>query len=196
MGDYFQTIVDREISAADAAPMAARIVEWLVAEEVVGPDRTEPVIGSGPGHPPGPRHRAVVDSGGWSEPWQAGGLEIVTTRTVFDAGQYAEASGAGCPRCGRTTELRDEETWDDIPGAWDPFAAAEQAWLAGGDGQVRCTHCRAESPLTDWTGMDGAFAYGSLGFTFWGWPDLTHRFLAEFGLRLDRHRTALVRGKI
>ncbi len=196
MGDYFQTIVDTEISSADAAPMAARIVEWLVAEGVVGPDRTEPVIGSGPAYPPGPRHRAVVDSSGWSEPWEAGGLEVVTTRAVFDAGQYAEASGADCPHCGRTTELRDEETWDEIPGAWDPFAAAEQAWLADGDAPVRCTHCRAESPLTDWTGMDDAFAYGSLGFTFWGWPDLTPRFLAEFGRRLDRHRTVCIRGKI
>ncbi|MFB6876514.1 hypothetical protein [Streptomyces sp. NPDC056323] len=29
-----------------------------------------------------------------------------------------------------------------------------------------------------------------------GWPDLTPRFLAEFGLRLGKHRTACVRGKI
>ncbi|MFI7367764.1 hypothetical protein ACIBO4_37060 [Streptomyces sp. NPDC050149] len=36
----------------------------------------------------------------------------------------------------------------------------------------------------------------SLGFTFWGRPDLTPRFLAEFGLRLDKHRTAQMHGKI
>ncbi|MFF3782629.1 hypothetical protein [Streptomyces sp. NPDC001933] len=44
--------------------------------------------------------------------------------------------------------------------------------------------------------MDNAFAYGSLGFTFWGRPDLTPRFLAEFGLCPGKHRTACVRGKI
>ncbi|MFE7424883.1 hypothetical protein [Streptomyces sp. NPDC057545] len=83
-----------------------------------------------------------------------------------------------------------------VPGAWDPFAAAEQAWLTGGDAPVRCTHCRAESPLTEWTGMDNAFAYGSPRLHLLGMARPDPRVLAEFGLRLDKHRTACVRGKI
>ncbi len=44
--------------------------------------------------------------------------------------------------------------------------------------------------------MGHCFAFGALGFTFWGWPDLTRSFLAEFDRRLDGHRTAVVSGKI
>nr|WP_203686664.1 hypothetical protein [Streptomyces sp. SID14515] len=176
--------------------MAARVVAWLVAEGVIGPDRTEPVLGSGPGHPPGPRIREVVDSSGWSEPWQAGGLDVVVTRTVFDAGQWADPSSAQCPRCERDIEFHDE-AWEEIPGAWDPFSEAIADWEeGGGEALVRCAHCDVSSPLVDWDGMEHCFAFGGLGFTFWGWPDLTPAFLAEFDRRLDGHRTVLVRGKI
>ncbi|MFI1223066.1 MULTISPECIES: hypothetical protein [unclassified Streptomyces] len=195
MGDYFQIVVDRDVTEADAAPLAARVVAWLVAEGVIGPDRTEPVLGSDPGYPPGPRIREVVDSSGWGEPWQGGGLDVEVTRTVFDSGQWADPALATCPRCARDTEFHDE-TWEEIPGAWSPFAEAIEDWSAGGEALVRCAHCDAASPLGDWTGMDNCFAFGNLGFTFWGWPDFTPAFLAEFDRRLDGHRTAFVSGKL
>ncbi|MFD0420581.1 hypothetical protein [Streptomyces parvus] len=195
MGDYFQTVVDRDVTEADAAPLAARVVAWLVAEGVIGPDRTEPVLGRDPGFPPGPRIREVVDSSGWGEPWQGGGLDVAVTRTVFDAGQYADPSSARCPRCERDVEFQDRAL-QEIPGAWDPFSEAIEDWEAGVEALVRCAHCDASSPLVDWTGMEHCFAFGALGFTFWGWPDLTPAFLAEFDRRLDGHRTVLVSGKI
>ncbi|WP_406240803.1 hypothetical protein [Streptomyces anulatus] len=195
MGDYFQIIVDRDVTEADAAPLAARVVGWLVAEGVIGPERTEPVLGKGPGYPPGPRIREVVDSSGWGEPWQGGPLDVEVTRTRFDAGQWADPASAGCPRCERDTEFHDE-TWEEIPGAWDPFSEAFTDWEEGGEGFVRCAHCDASSPLVDWTGMGGCFSFGNLGFTFWGWPDLTPAFLAEFDRRLGGHRTAFVSGKL
>lgn len=195
MGDYFQTVVDRDVTEADAASLAARVVAWLVAEGVIGPDRTEPGFGSGPGHPPGPRMAAVVDSRGWSEPWQGGAVDVVTGRTVFDAGQGADPSSAECPRCERSTEFHDED-WDEIPGAWDPFAAAIHAWEAGGEAPVPCAHCGTASPLAEWTGMEDCFAFGCLGLTFWGWPELTPAFLTALDRRLDGHRTALVSGKL
>ncbi|OKI41301.1 hypothetical protein A6A29_38220 [Streptomyces sp. TSRI0281] len=37
---------------------------------------------------------------------------------------------------------------------------------------------------------------GHLGFTFWGWAELTSDFTGEVGLRLGGHRTVLLAGKL
>ncbi|MFF9759692.1 hypothetical protein [Streptomyces sp. XY152] len=54
MGDRFQVIVDLDADQADAGRLARRVVERLVAEDVVLAERTTCVLGQPWGHPPGP----------------------------------------------------------------------------------------------------------------------------------------------
>ncbi|MFB6876516.1 hypothetical protein [Streptomyces sp. NPDC056323] len=43
---------------------------------------------------------------------------------------------------------------------------------------------------------DDYYACGHLGFTFWGWAELTSDFTWEIGRKLGGHRTVLLAGKL
>lgn len=184
MGDYFQTIVDLDASAAEAPRLAARVVDRLVAEGIVSGERTDCVLGKPLGHRPGPNwHRAVAE--GWE--WKPDdGLAVHTERTVFDSGQ-GDPESATCPRCGTTTDLDAE---------WSRFSTAISAWHDTGTAAVDCPACGVFVPLPDWTWADDYFAFGHLGFEFWNWPEVTPEFRARISELLGGHRTAYMWGKL
>ncbi|MEU9226017.1 hypothetical protein AB0D40_16790 [Streptomyces massasporeus] len=185
MGDRFQTIVDLDAGTADAAALAHRVVEWLVAEGVVLADRTNCVLGQPLGHPPGPRwERAVTDD--WDhEPWD--GLAVHTGRTAFTSG--ADMPGAAvCPHCRSGTALDDD--------VWPRFSTATQRWYETGNASVPCPACAATVAVPDWDWDESPLAFGHLGFEFWNWPDLAEDFRTRLEAVLDGHRTAYVWGGI
>jgi len=47
MGDYFQTVVDTEVSLEDAGLLADEIKGWLIAEEIIGAVKTNCVLCEG-----------------------------------------------------------------------------------------------------------------------------------------------------
>jgi hypothetical protein len=193
MGDHYQTIVDLDANAADAEPLARRVVDWLVAEGIVLAERTDCVLGLPLGYPPGPLWGRAVD--GYDadrQPWD--GLAAHTGRTVFH-GCPGGLEAAVCPRCSTTTRLVDDG-WAMIDEAWSPFAEAIGTWSATGAARVRCPACARRVPLRDWAWTDDYFAFAHLGFEFWNWPELTPEFRSRVAGLLDGHRTAYVRGKI
>ncbi|MEY9487940.1 hypothetical protein RKD26_003734 [Streptomyces calvus] len=193
MGDYFQTIVDLDAGADEAARLADRAVAWLVTEGIVLAERTGCVLGLPLGHPPGPNwHRAVADDDAEWKPTD--GLAVAVGRTVFDGGQ-GEAEAVTCPRCAATTPLVTDH-WDTIDAAWEPFRDAIETWQETGQAEVACPACAESVPLPEWSWADDYFTFAHLGFTFWNWPEFTPEFQARFSGALGGHRTGLVWGKL
>ncbi|CAL9531204.1 hypothetical protein [Streptomyces sp. Tu 3180] len=193
MGDHFQTVVDLDAGADEAARLADRVVAWLVDEGIVLAERTGCVLGRPLGHPPGPNwHRAVAeDDAGWKP---SDGLAVEVGRTVFHGGQGGPEA-VTCPRCAATTSLVTDD-WEPVDGVWAPFGAAMRTWHETGEAQVACPVCAEPVPLPEWSWADDYFAFAHLGFEFWNWPEFTPEFLAGFSRALGGHRTAHVWGKL
>ncbi|MFI9533028.1 hypothetical protein ACIG56_07275 [Nocardia fusca] len=198
VGDWFQTIVDKDVSAQNAQALAANILDWLISSGVVVAERDDCVLGAESGHRPGPAVGAVVDSAAGDSSFRdlwTNGLAIVTERSVFDAGQ-GDPIAVSCPRCGTATRLVDD-CYELIPEVWELFGSGIHAWAEGqDDAVVPCPSCAQQVEPTDWIWADDYFALGHLGFKFWNWPPFRPDFVAEFGRRLGDHRIALVEGKL
>ncbi|MBA0053014.1 hypothetical protein E0L36_19690 [Streptomyces sp. AJS327] len=194
MGDWFQTIVDTEATPEEAPGLAANVVDWLVADGVILAERTDCVLGADAGHAPGTRYGDAVQQPDpelvnlWSN-----GLHATVGRTVFDAGQ-GEPSAVTCPHCAVEIRLVDEY-WSPVEESWHRFAPAVGSWAEGDDEPVACPSCDRAAPVHTWHWAD-YFAFGSLGFTFWNWPDLRPEFVADVARRLGGHRTVLLEGKL
>jgi hypothetical protein len=117
-----QTIAAVQASPQEANTLAADVRDWLVSSGIVSVERTDCVLDSDLGYPPGPRADEVVDASGWSGRWQdmwINGLDIATSRTVFGAGQ-GDPMAVTCPHCSVQIELADED-FTLVYEAWEPF---------------------------------------------------------------------------
>jgi hypothetical protein len=102
MGDYFQSIVDRDATVAEAESLGADIREWLIEQRIIAAQMKECVTGAPVGYPPG----ANADSAtaefdeAWCRYW-TDGLRIVTRRSVFWCGEGG--FDLACNTCGKRT---------------------------------------------------------------------------------------------
>ncbi|TCJ94995.1 hypothetical protein [Nocardia alba] len=193
MGDHFERIVDLDVTAADAAASAERMVDWMVSRgwllrETAGEGVYSLQVDEG--YVAGPdRNRITQD---WGDEWICAPVAVIVGRNAHYGGQGAIAPGtAKCPRCRASTVIIDyPRQWDADPAVWQPFSDAIDSWIESGDGAATCVTCATTSPITTWQWDDG-FALGALAFDFWGWPPLTDDFIAEFtarlGHRVDHH---------
>ncbi|MFC6012525.1 hypothetical protein [Nocardia lasii] len=196
MGDFFERIVDLEVSAADAGAAAERMLEWMAARGwVLRETSAEGVYTRGvtEGFVAGPAGAEIADD--WGADWISGPVAVVLGRRAHHPGQgEVEPSGAVCPSCRATTVIIDyPQAWEADPVVWQPFSEAVEEWERTGAGAVRCGRCATVSPVTDWAWTDG-YALGALSFDFWGWPPLSDAFVAEFVARLG-HRIEHHSGK-
>jgi len=186
MSEHSVTIVDIDVSLADAPAVAARMLAWLQNEGIVaegmregdihrdwlrsiGGDPTSPLVGKDRiVYRPGP------DVGKACDPevrrdllrnW----LEVDVERQVFHAGEHG--IGVLCASCGADQTDR-SATWGN----------AIAHWHEGGDGAFRCDTCHVLAPLRDWT-FEPVWAFGILGFRFREW-NLRPDFIADFQRRL------------
>jgi hypothetical protein len=183
MGDYFQRIVDRDVSPDEAQPLAGRIRDWLVGQEIIVGNLTDCVLGGGgKGYPPGANFERVVDGEeNHTRTLRTNGLAIVIGRTLFGPGQGGFE--LICRQCGLRTN--GGQTWGDAVSEW---------YKGRGTGRFACPRCAHAEPVTEWT-YDPPMGFGNLGFEFWNWPPLKNSFIAELSLRLG-HRTVFVSGKL
>ncbi|TDC21219.1 hypothetical protein E1265_18615 [Streptomyces sp. 8K308] len=196
MADFYERIVDVEVTGEEAGSLAERMIDLMVAEDLV----TRETSGEGV-------YSANVDVGhipgrGWAraaEPWgsdhRPGPVAVVVGRSHHVGGQgMDEAEYAECPRCGARTVIIDYPLrFEADQEVWRPYREAIAAWRETGEGSVSCSACGASVPVTEWR-WDSGFAVGALAFEFWGWPPLTDEFHEEFGRRLG-HRTVIHQGK-
>jgi hypothetical protein len=193
MGDWFQTIGDIEATPGEVEELAADLTGWLIETGIVLAERTDCVLGSDLGYPPGLHYVDAVTEPDPSLPrlW-TNGVDVVTGRTVFDSGQGGIDS-AECPHCNTRSRFTDELREFDRA-LWDPFGEAIDDWYAGGDGTLACPACAKPVELNEWK-WDPTWGFGHLGFTFWNWPPLSPSFVAKFSRRLG-HRVVCPAGKL
>lgn len=179
MGDFYQNIVARDVSAEDAPRLAAKVRDWLVARRIIEPELSDCALG-GPGHRPGPEYALAQETPSSHVLHLAtNGVQIEVGRRVFHNLQPELT----CRACGARFE----------PG--DDYQDAVSTWFEGDDAVTfACPACHTAERLTDWDG-DSPWGLSELGFTFWNWSTLSGRFIRELSEQLGR-RTLVVRDKL
>ncbi|MFJ9413815.1 hypothetical protein ACIRPT_06550 [Streptomyces sp. NPDC101227] len=197
MGDFFERIVDVEVTGEEAGPLAERMVAWMVAEGLITRELSRDGVYSltvDEGYVPGPHWaRAVADS---SDPtWLPGPVAVIAGRDYHVGGQGEDdAEYAVCPRCAtKTVIINYPEEFEADEAVWQPFKDGIATWKETGEGSAPCPACGASVPVTEWQ-WELNFAVGALAFDFWGWPPLSAGFRATFSRQLG-HRTVEHMGK-
>jgi hypothetical protein len=179
--NYYQTIVDRDATPAEAERLGRRAVEFMADEQVIADEPSPCVPGGRMGHRPAEAWQsAIVELDEYFLGLEFNGVEVVCGRQIFDAGQFA--SRPHCPECNKPR-------------------AADSAWQAALDGwrdgdasaSLDCPHCASRAPIVDWR-HDTPIGFGCLGLTFWNWPSLNREFIERLAGVLG-HRVVLVEGK-
>ena len=182
MTNDFQTIVDRDASSDQAESLARRALEWLADTEIIEerasrclpwPDRT--------GFRPGPSWAsAIVEFDESFLDLDVNGVQVLTGRQIFDAGQFEPTPH--CPRCHAAQPA--EEQWSQ----------ALEAWKEGNDGaRLDCGACDQSALIADWRHIP-PIGLGCLGIKFWNWPSLNREFVEQVG-RAVGGRVLLVEGR-
>jgi len=184
MGEWYQTIVDKDATDEEAEALASSVIEWLISEGIIEPTQTDCVLGDDLGYPPGPNHRRAADAGlgpdylygfGWN------GMHVVTGRSVFYVtGVETELI---CSACAQRCQITDE--WHDAVSEW---------YEQQGPGILACPHCGYQRPITKWQ-HDPPWGFGYLGFKFWNWPTFETSFIEEVSKQLG-HKVVVVEGKL
>jgi hypothetical protein len=179
MGDYFQNIVARDVSAEDAPRLAAKVRDWLIARRIIEPELSDCTLGD-PGHRPGPEYALAQETPNTRGlHLSTNGVQINVGRTVF----YNLQPELTCHACGARFE----------PG--DDYQDAVSTWFEGNDAVTfACPECHVPERLTQWDG-DSPWGLSELGFTFWNWSVLSERFIRKVSEQLG-HRTLVVRDKL
>lgn len=182
MGSWFQIIVDRDVSEAEAPQLAERVRAWLSERGVIGaPTRG---WGEGPSFRPGSAYGATLKD---PRPEVVNSPHGFFTLNVGTRIVFSVAGGeVTCRACGAKVDLVTHgDTWVE----------AVSRWYDGDDAvQVPCPQCEHPERLTDWTG-EWPWGFGNLGLEFWDWTPLSEQFMRELTEHLG-HRTVLVRGKL
>jgi hypothetical protein len=181
VGDYYQTIVDRDVGEEAAPDLASAIRGWLIAEGIIGAATSGCALGGKEGYPPGP-HYAKATERACPRLLQTrpNGLEIIPQRDVFYS--LTGEDELVCAACSRRFEH--PEGWGDAVAEW---------YHRRGPGLLACPACGATRPITEWP-HDPAWGFGNLGFQFWNWPRLKTSFIEDVSRRLG-HRVVLALGK-
>ncbi|WP_280464177.1 hypothetical protein [Nocardia carnea] len=196
MGDFFERIVDLDVTASDANALGEHMVDWMVSRRLLLRETSRDAMYSlqvDEGYVPGPDWSQITQD--WGADWIPAPVAVIVGRHDHYAGQGCiEPAFAVCPRCRTSTVIIDyPQKWEAEPGVWQPFSEAIDAWKHTGTGAATCSSCALSSSITDWQWDDG-FALGALAFDFWGWPPLTEEFITEFAARLG-HRIEHHTGK-
>jgi len=179
MGLWVDTILDREVDTLEQAQeAAARIVAWLVDRRIVEDRQCKGCVGDGPCYAAGPNIRQVGQSASGdttasdTETYHAA-MRVVTGREFMFAlsGSFDKIA---CPRCCKEVD-------------WAAYFDAGSAWLEGGPDSMTCPDCGASSRLREWEHAESGFVM--LGFEFFGCPEFSPDFIAEFSRRLGHRIT-------
>lgn len=186
MGDWFETVVDPEVSLDEAQALADRVTEDFIAKRLVRAELTDCTFGAA-GHAP--------DTGVFSYVQETdehllslgtNGFSVVVGRRVHVPPSVEQVI---CPECRAASRELGRLGWSDAVGEW----------YEGREGLLVCCACRAPSSVALW-GHEPACGFGNLAFTFWNWPPFEPEYWTESPFEMIRtltgHRCVLVSGKL
>jgi hypothetical protein len=180
MSDNHQSIVDIEVHLDDAPALGRKLLSWLQTEQIVVTKPSDCVLGMG--YAPGALYaKALREPDSRFLGLLTNGLELITERTVFDAGELGV--GLICASC--SSRFGDIPGWGEAIGEW---------YTQTGPGNLRCPQCGAVQPVVEWK-HDPVYAFGNLGFKFWNWEPLAEEFVKQVRLQLG-HRIVVVEGRL
>jgi hypothetical protein len=169
MSDQSITIVPKQSDYLNAKKKAKEILEWLVSKDVVKPTLSDCVLSSENGHAISiGANNVTKNSAALPYNLNVNGLEIVTERQVFDAGQNG-IKELLCPNC---KEDIASEDWDFL-----------DEWAENKSNNLTCPLCKVSTDIHKFN-FTPEWGFSNLGFRFWNWPPFTDHFINEFKQRL------------
>lgn len=169
MSDTSTTIVPELLNYPDRYKKAQSIVEWLVAIQAINPVKTNCVLSTDSGYPIAKGAKSLTHNPEYL-PFNllTNGLDVITERTVFDAGENGLDSFI-CPNC-KQDIVAEDWNFDD--------------YFQTGNGSLICPLCNQPSDINRFI-IEPGWGFSNLGFTFWNWSNLKEDFIEEFENKLQ-----------
>ena len=170
MSDNSISIIPKKSVYQGNEKKAQEILEWLISLDIVKPLPSDCVLGAPLGYPiSNGAIRATNHPNDLPFSLITNGLEIVTSRQIFDNGGNGVESII-CPTC--SGNLADED--------WAFF----EEWQNQTEDTITCTLCQSKSSIHSFH-FTPTWGFSNLGFTFWNWSDLTNEFIESFKDKLN-----------
>jgi hypothetical protein len=168
MSDTSTTIVPVITDYQNRFEKAQHIVEWLINIQAISPVKTNCILSSDTGYPIAEGAKSLTHNPEYL-PFNllTNGLEVITERTVFDAGENGLDSFI-CPNC-KQDIVAEDWNFDD--------------YFKTGNVSLICPLCSHSSDVNRFS-IEPTWGFSNLGFTFWNWSDLKEDFIEEFENRL------------
>ncbi|MCB0535487.1 MAG: hypothetical protein KDD14_25000 [Saprospiraceae bacterium] len=178
MSDTYITIVPEKTDKSQAKELAQKVVDYLISKRIIDGQLTNCVLSNSLGYAPGDNFASVIEGENYGlKTLQANGLQVETTRQVFDNGGNG-LDAITCPDC--NTDIIDSE-WGE----------ALSEWTEGtGKDSITCPGCRADYSITQYK-FNPAWGFGYFGFTFWNWQELKADFINELAQVLGKEVTVV-----
>ena len=136
MGDCYQVIADLDAKLEEAEVVASRLREWMIAQEIIIPAKTDCVLSETHGHAPGKNYaKAVKKESPFLFRLKTNGVHIISERTVFYAA--GDKITLVCSACG--ARFKSNDAWSEAVDDW---------YKAGGVGAYPCEVCGVKEPIT------------------------------------------------
>jgi hypothetical protein len=165
MGGNFISIVPLKISKSEVAPLAEKVINWLLSQKIIKEPKTACVLGSSDGYPPGDNYVNIIDGNDYLLELETNGLDVKMTREVFHNGGNG-VDRILCPSCSYNIY---ESDWGSLIDEW---------YKETGEDMITCPECETPHSIADYK-FDPPWAFGDVGFTFWNWPSFTESFIND-----------------
>jgi hypothetical protein len=168
MGDYFEMLVDVEVSIADAPALSDRILNRFREIGLITGDPNDKCVLGGTGYRPGPAVSELYVPGErelkfWT--FTACGVEPRVGREFNYWALGPVWEGLTCPACSThfspSSDRLDDQMWRSII-----------EWMDNsGPALLFCPSCGVGHPIAEWISKP-PIGFGHLAFRFWNWPRL------------------------
>lgn len=170
MSDQSISVVPKKSFYPNNKVKAKEILEWLISRDILKPELSNCVLSSDEGY-------AISDGAKQISSFPdelpfnllCNGLNIVTIRQVFDAGENG-IKECICPNCDNDIA---QEDWDFL-----------NNWAEQKSEDLICPLCHVGTNIHKFK-FTPEWGFSDLGFTFWNWPDLKNDFVKEFKDKLE-----------
>ncbi|MDR3669025.1 MAG: hypothetical protein P4L35_19520 [Ignavibacteriaceae bacterium] len=176
------SLVPLKVNKSEVSSTAEKVIDWLLSQKIIKDPKTDCVLGSNDGYPPGDNYNSILNSYDHDLlGLRTNGLDVIRTREVFHNGGNGLDSIC-CPTC--STNIIGSD-WGILIDEW---------YNETGKDTVTCLECKAVHSIIDYK-FDPTWAFGNVGFTFWNWPSFTNQFINDLEI-ITRKSMAIVYGRL